>query len=594
MAVEADVAAGGLIRKVEQALGKGSPAAPLLALLYAHDGLAGLEGLPAEWLAGNAREAMAFIADKPKARHKICVRRLVPTGRGEPPQGSVVEILNDDMPFLLDSVLGELQARGLAVRLLFHPIFKTKRDEAGHLKAIAGAGDERWGDGHQESYIAIHLRTLTEAEARDLTATLSDILMEVRVVVGDWRAMLERLEAGCKQLELVHANLPAETLGEATAFLHWLERANFTFLGARSFELTGDRTTGDLEPVHNTGLGVLRDPDVQVLRRGTQLVAMTPEVRGFYLEPAPLIITKANVVSRVHRRAHMDYIGIKTYGGDGTPKGEMRFVGLFTSQAYVTPPSQIPLLRHKVETVLAASGYPDASHAGKALLNILDTFPRDELFQIGAKELQVWCEGILDLETRPRVRVFTRIDRFDRFVSVLIYAPRDRYNTRVRERISALLCETYDGRIAAFFPYFPEGPLVRVQFIVARFAGPTPQVDVALLECRIVEIVRTWEDRLADAIATQGERGKVLQVKYGAAFSAGYAETFPAERALEDIKRIERLGTHHPVVIDFYRVAGMAANRVHAAVYSLGAPIPLSQRVPVLENLGFSAIDERS
>ena len=130
---------------------------------------------------------------------------------------------------------------------------------------------------------------------------------------------------------------------------------------------------------------MLRDASVQVLRRGSELVAMTPEVRRFFFEPSPLIITKANVRSRVHRRAHMDYIGIKTYHGDGRPKGEIRFVGLFTSQAYVSSPSQIPLLRHKVETVLAASGYPAASHAGKALLNILDTFPRDELFQIGAK-----------------------------------------------------------------------------------------------------------------------------------------------------------------------------------------------------------------
>src|SRR5215468_5678233 len=478
MALEAEAAAGGLIRRVEKALGKGSPAAPLVPLLYAHDGLSGLEGLPAEWLANNAREAMAFIADKPKGRHKISVRRLAASSKGGPPPGSIVEILNDDMPFLVDSVLGELQARGLSVRLLFHPIFRTQRDRAGHLETIAGTGDERWGDGHQESYIAIHLRSLMPAEAGELTAALSGILEEVRVVVSDWQPMLERLEAGRKQLELAHGRLPPEALGEAIAFLSWLEQANFTFLGARSFVHMSDR---DLQPVDDTGLGVLRDPTVQVLRRGTELVAMTPEVRRFFLEPAPLIITKANVVSRVHRRAHMDYIGVKTYRGDGTPKGETRFVGLFTSQAYVIPPSQIPLLRHKVETVLTASGYPAASHAGKGLLNILDTFPRDELFQIGAKELQAWCEGILDLETRPRVRAFTRIDRFDRFVSVLLYVPRDRYNTRVRERIGALLSATYDGRIAAFYPYFPEGPLVRVQFIVARFAGPTPQADVALL-----------------------------------------------------------------------------------------------------------------
>ena len=294
----------------------------------------------------------------------------------------------------------------------------------------------------------------------------------------------------------------------------------------------------------------------------------------------------------------MDYIGIKTYHADGRPKGEIRFVGLFTSQAYVSSPGQIPLLRHKIETVLKGSGYPAASHAGKALLNVLDTFPRDELFQIDARELQTWSEGILDLETRPRVRLFTRIDRFDRFVSALLYVPRDRYNSGVREQIGKLLSQVYEGRIAAFYPYFPEGPLVRVQFIVARLAGPTPQADVADLERRIVEIVRTWEDRLADAICalgtSLGEDADALLAKYGTAFSAGYAETFPAERALEDLKRIERLGAEHPVVIDFYRVAGMPEHRIHAAVYALGAPIRLSERVPVLENLGFSAIDERS
>jgi glutamate dehydrogenase len=227
--------------------------------------------------------------------------------------------------------------------------------------------------------------------------------------------------------------------------------------------------------------------------------------------------------------------------------------------------------------------------------NILGTFPRDELFQIGIEQLQEWTEGILDLETRPRVRVFARIDRFDRFVSVLVYVPRDRYATQARARIGALLADAYRGRIAAFYPYFPEGPLVRVQFIVGRYGGETPHADVAELERKIEDIVRTWEDRLADAIcAGGGDRAEPLLAKYGAAFSAGYAETFSAERALQDIERIERLGPDQPVVIDFHREPGAAPSRIHAAVYSLGAPIPLSERVPVLENLGFSAIDERS
>ena len=321
---------------------------------------------------------------------------------------------------------------------------------------------------------------------------------------------------------------------------------------------------------------------------------MTPEIRRFYAAPAPLIITKANVMSRVHRRVHMDYVGIKTYRGDGTLDGEIRFVGLFTSQAYVRSPREIPFLRHKAETVLKLSGYPAASHAGKALMNVLETFPRDELFQIEPAQLQEWGEGILDLETRPRVRVFARIDRFDRFVSLLVYVPRDRYTSGVRERIGALLAEAYKGRIAAFYPYFTDGPLVRVQFIVGRYEGVTPLVDVADLERGIAEILRTWDDRLADAIAASGPRAGLLLSKYRTAFSSGYAETFTAQRALEDITRIERLGSDLPVAIDFYREPDAPAHRFRAAIYRFGGPINLSERVPLLENMGFVAIDERS
>jgi glutamate dehydrogenase len=591
MALEAERGADALIRQVQKVLGKASQAAAFASLLYGRKGLDGLEQLPPDRVADTVREAMAFIAAKPKGRHKVRVRRLAAGANGGLADGALIEIVNDDMPFLVDSVLGELQARGIGVRQLLHPIFIARRDKAGRLQDIGQVGDDEAGGAHQESYIAVHIKPVSETQARDLVDTLSGILEEVRIVVADWRPMLERLEAAVRQLQMAPDTVPREERAESVAFLEWLGQDNFTLLGSRELELEGD---ADLAPIEGSGLGVLRDASVQVLRRGTELVAMTPEVRRFFFEPAPLIIAKANVVAHVHRRAHMDYVGVKTYRPDGSPKGELRFVGLFTSQAYVRPPSQIPLLRDKVDKVLAATGYPPDSHDAKAVLNILGTFPRDELFQIGVEQLQDWTEGMLDLETRPRVRVFARVDRFDRFVSVLVYAPRDRYSTRVRERIGALLADAYNGRIVAFYPYFPEGPLVRVQLIVGRYAGETPQVGVAELERKIVDIVRTWEDRLADAIAGEGDDAGALLAKYGTAFSAGYAETFSAERALEDIARIERLGPDHPVVIDFHRQPDAPPGRIHAVVYSLGAPITLSERVPVLENMGFSAIDERS
>jgi glutamate dehydrogenase len=580
-----------LIRKVQKQLGETSPAAQLVQMLWG-EGPEGPDAPPPARLADHARAVLDFIAEKPVRTHKLRVRVMQePDG---PAEGSVLEILNDDMPFLVDSVLGELQARGLEVRRLLHPIFKTRRNGAGRLEAVVGPGDRNWNDGHQESYIAIHLGALPEAVQRDLAAAISTILGEVRAAVSDWVPMRAQVRAAIAEVERAPDRVPESEKREAVALLRWLEAGSFTFLGVRSYRLDGTPETGRVVAVEGSGLGVLRDPQVRVLRRGAELVDLTPEVRSFYFGPAPLIITKANVVARVHRRVHMDYVGVKTWRCDGTVGGEIRFVGLFTSQAYTGSPRDIPILRHKVDSVLRKAGHPVSSHAGKALLNVLETFPRDELFQIDAEELEAWSEGILDLQTRPRVRVFARVDRFDRFVSLLVYVPRDRYTSGARERISALLAEAYKGRVVAFYPYFTDGPLVRVHFILARYEGTTPGVATADLERRIADIVRTWDDRLGEAIGALGPRGETLREKYRDAFSAGYAGTFSAARALQDIERIERLGPEMPVAIDFYREDGAPAGRCRAAVYRLGGPISLSRRVPVLENLGFVAVDERS
>ncbi|NJO21727.1 MAG: NAD-glutamate dehydrogenase [Sphingomonadales bacterium] len=508
-------------------------------LLSSSDG-ADLAEFSAESLSGNADVAFEFIASKPKGAHKVRARQANLGQRGAIKAATVVEILNDDMPFLVDSVMAEIQSRGIAARLVLHPIFKTRRDASGALLAIVGSGDRAWSDGSQESYISIHADALPPKVAEDLVTALSNTLDGVRVVVEDWQALRARLRQAARALEVSPTNIPKEQLAEAVAFLAWLDDKHFTFLGAREFRLQGSAESGELIPVENSGLGLMRDPAMQVLRRGHELVAMTPEVRRFFFEPTPLIITKANVVSRIHRRAHMDYVGVKIYGVDGRPAGELRVVGLFTTAAYVQSPLQIPILRHKVESVLVASGHPPESHAGKALLNVIETFPRDELFQITAEDLSSWTAGIVDLELRPRVRVFARPDRFDRFVSVLLYVPRDRYTTTVRERIGAYLAETYKGHVSAFFPHFTDGPLVRVQFIIGRREGATPSVDPGTIEDGVARIVRTWSDHLSELLAAAGDESQALAGKYRDAFPAGYMETFPSERALEDIKRIER------------------------------------------------------
>ncbi len=542
---------------------------------------------PTEELAAIIDRAMAFLQEKPPGMAKVAIKPL----DGD---HAVIEILNRDMPFLMDSIAGELHARGLAIDLVLHPLIKSERTPDGRLVRVLGSGDKSWNDGRQESYIAVHVVGLAPAERAAVIASLEEILKEVRTAVDDWQPMLARLKKAIADLEKAPASVPAAMRQEAVAFLKWLEAGNITLLGMRDYRLEGDMQTGTLSATDAVGLGLLQNPDVKVLRRGSEFVTLTPEVRNFYLQPDPLIITKANVRSRVHRRAYMDYIGVKTYRADGTLAGELRIVGLFTSQAYVKSPREIPILREKAERVLARAGHPPESHAGKSLLNVLETFPRDELFQISADELAAWSAGILDLELRPRVRVFARVDRFDRFVSLLVFVPRDRYSTRVREEIGNYLATTFHGHVSAFTPYFTEGQLTRVHFIIGRHEGTTPKVSAQTLEQGVEAIVKTWRDRLAEALDKAGPKASALFGKYREAFSAGYAEFFPPARAIEDIRRIERLGPDRPLAIDFYVEKDGGTERLRAAVYRFDEPIRLSERVPVLENLGFSVVDERT
>ena len=534
--------------------------------------------------------ALEWMETRSPGQPKIRIRTVTDGGAAF----AILEVLNDDMPFLVDSVIGEVQARGLAIRLVLHPILKVQRRPDGILDAIVGAGNSNWGDGHQESLIIVVLDEITPEIAADLSAAISLTLADVRIAVTDWQSMLSRFDRTIQAIESYPPPVAPGLLSETLAFCRWLRDGQFTFLGCREYRLTGAGQENQPVVIEGSGLGVLRDPHLHVLTRDGDAIAMTPEIAKFASSSQPLVITKSNIMSRIHRRVYMDCIGLKTYGRDGAITGELRIVGLFTSQAYTQPARQIPFLRHKVDHVISQSGFAAGSHAGKAFANVLETFPRDELFQIGEDRLLEWTRGIVDLELRPRVRVFARRDRFDRFVSVLVYTQRDRFSTAVREKIAQLLCEAYQGQLSAFTPFFPEGPLVRVHFIIGRNEGPAPAVDVAALEARITDVTRTWDDQLTNAIGQAGQSLTQVAPKYSRAFSAGYAETFSAARAVQDIGRIERLSAETPVAIDFYRETGDPATRVRVAIYRFDQPIPLSDRVPVLENLGFSVIDERS
>jgi glutamate dehydrogenase len=562
-------------------------------ILYGAD-LVAVSELPDGALSALVRCVYLNHAEKPPGSHRIEIEAMEGLGPDGEVQ-SVVQIVNDDMPFLVDSALGELQAHGYMPHLVLHPILKVERSAAGRRDRIIGRGDANWGDGFQESIFIAVVDHLPEAEAEALMDALDRVMREVRVAVTDWRPMMNRLESTLRQFERTPPPIAPGPLTEMLEFCRWLIDGQFTFLGMREYRLAGGLETGTLEAVPGSGLGVLRDPSMLVLSKGGEPLEMTPEIRRHMFSAQPLIITKSDIRSRIHRRVYMDYVGVKTYGRDGRQDGELRIVGLFTAQAYTERPSAIPFLRQKVDAVLRNTGFAPGSHDGKAILNILEHFPRDELFRIGDSMLAEWSREILDLDLRPRVRVLARRDRFDRFISVLVYVPRERFSTQIRAKIGEALERALDGHVATFVPFFPEASLIRVHYIIGRTPGTLPKpIETAALEAEINDIAQMWNDRLVSAMDKAGHPLRGFRRKYRHAFPPAYAETFPVTRALEDIWRIERLGPTRPVAIDFHGGGAGGMEQLHATIFQLEHPIPLSERVPVLENFGFRSIDERS
>ncbi len=532
---------------------------------------------------------------KPRTTH-VSLRDEAIDHAGVRRQITIVEVLNDNMPFLLDSTLSELADQGIEPNLVAHPIVAAARDADGALTRLAGDASARAPEGTQrESVIHIHIDWLPDQDARArLIAGLDRVYADVAVAVDDWSQMRARLATAMQAYRNNPPPLPDEEMAEAMRFLDWISTDNFTFLGMREYRFAAADASAD--QVGGSGLGILRDPKVMVLRRGRDLVATTPEIRAFLNKPQALIITKANVKSRVHRRVHLDYVGVKLFTADGRLDGELRIVGLLTSSAYTGTAASVPYLRLKVAQVARMSGFDQASYSGRSLMNVLDSYPRDELFQINVETLHRFALDILQLTERPRIRALARIDEFDRFVSVLVYIPKDRYDTSVRRRVGDFLARVFAGRVSAAYPTYPEGPLARTHYIIGRDEGETPRVDRATLEAGISAIVRTWADGLKDALASlKGTAGARMPAeRYADAFGAAYREAFSAAESVKDIGTLETLSADKPRAVDFYRREGDPASRINLKVFTRGRPMPLSQRVPMLENMGFTVVNERT
>ncbi len=509
------------------------------------------------------------------------VRVFNPEAWGSP--HTVVEIVCDDMPFLVDSVTMELSRQGHAIELLIHPVMRVVRSPEGILADVV-APEATDPEAIAESIIHVELaRQPDPARLSSLRDGFEGVLADVRAAVEDWHPMRQRSVA--LAAELVDRPPPCEShlLAECRAFLEWLGEGHFTFLGYREYEL-GD---GTLTAIPGTGLGILREEG------GERVKSLSARALAEAHRVNPLVLSKANARSTVHRPAYLDYIGVKRFAQDGSVLGERRFLGLYTSSAYHAPPNEVPMLRDKVERIMHAAAFPPDSHDAKGLIDILESLPRDLLIQISTDDLFEMSMGVLGLGERPRVRLFVSRDRLDRFVAATLCMPRERFNTENGRRASAILSEAYGGDHVDWRLQLSESVVVRIDYTVHCGAGIS-DADVGDVESQIAQATRDWGDDLRAALTQRHgeERGLALNEVYAGAFPRSYRALVDATTAVDDIARIDRLRSRGRAILAVHRRPGDPERMVRAKLFS-ASQVTLSEVVPTFEHMGARVVDER-
>ncbi len=498
------------------------------------------------------------------------------------------------MPFLVDSVRMALNRRGLTTHLVVHPVVQFRRDDAGRVAEVLDSGTREEGS-LTEAVMHLEVDRQTDQKVLDgIVVDLEAVIRDVSGAVEDWLPMRDKLSAIIAELKESPPPVDARELEEGLAFLEWISADHFAYLGYQEYELVETDGEAQLRAIANTALGVRRDSSGGDVSQ--TFASLPPEIRRMAREPTLLVVTKANTRATVHRPGYLDHIGIKRFDAEGNVIGERRFLGLYTSAAYNRSPRVIPLLREKVARVVSRAGYRDSSHAAKALMNILETFPRDLLFQIPDDELYATAMGILHLQERQRIRLFIHRDPFRRFYSCILYVPRDRFNTEIRLAIQKLLTRELGGVDIEFDVHLSESVLARLHFIVRVPPGSKADFDVSEIEARLREITRNWADDLFDALLDHcgEERGLSLYRRYGEAFRADYREHYVPRIAVYDILQMETLADEeHSLAMSLYRPLEAPDGLLKFKMFHAESPVSLSDALPMLENMGLRVEEER-
>ncbi|WP_037575855.1 NAD-glutamate dehydrogenase [Phaeacidiphilus oryzae] len=596
----------------QEALGNGALAS-YLRHYYLHTAPEDLVDRDPVDVYGAAASQLRLGEKRPQGTAEVRVHTPTVEENGWSSGHTVVEVVTDDMPFLVDSVTNELSRQDRAIHVVIHPQLAVRRDITGRLLEVLDADPctherraELPEDALVESWMHIEIDRETDRDdLRRIEKDLRRVLGDVREVVEDWGKMRDSaLRLADDLASDPPAKLAEQEVGEAWELLRWLADDHFTFLGYREYDLVAgeDGAEDELRAVTGTGLGVLRSdpssPDAGHHQASEAFHRMTDKGREKAREHKLLVLTKANSRSTVHRPSYLDYVGVKKFDAEGNVTGERRFLGLFSAAAYTESVTRIPVLRRKAQEVVARSGFSSESHDGRDLLQILETYPRDELFQTSVDELLKVTQSVLYLQERRRLRLFLRQDDYGRYFSALVYLPRDRYTTRVRLRLMDILKEELGGDSIDYTAWNTESVLSRLHFVVRVPAGSDlPQLtdaDAERIEARLAEAARSWADGFNEVLTAEfgEERAAELARRYSGAFPDGYRADFGARTAVADLRHLEALEKAGDFQLNLYQPVGAPYTERRFKIYRVGGAISLTAVLPVLQRLGVEVVDE--
>jgi len=508
-------------------------------------------------------------------------------------ENTVIEIITDDMPFIVSSITSSLNVQKLNVELLIHQIIKVNRKINGEFNSIIENKKSKEAF-KNESLVHIEITRQPKIQLSIIKSQLEFIVSNLKICKKDEYLTRSRIISFIDDIHPLPKGLDINEMSEIQEFITWLCDHHFTFLGARDYKIEEYKNKQSASIEKGSGLGLLRNPKYSVFTNISKNHSTSTELTIFQRSQDIILVTKTNRRSTVDRPLHMDAIGIKKFDNDGTVAGYRLFVGLFTQNAYNHPPSLIPLLRKKLENVFKRSNFSPSSHNGFKLKNILETYPRDELFQIAENTLLNTALGILTLEERPRTAVFVREDKLKRFCSCLVYISREKYNTDLRQKIETILAEELNGSISAFYVQLDDNPLARCQIIIKMLNGIIPNYSNKKIEKRLTEVTQSWTDNLEKALKTAygGDKAFEIQKRWVNRFEPGYKDLYNSNEVVKDISYLEKALETEQISLNLYRSKDAHFSTARFKIYTTKGVIPLSDVIPIFEDMGFRVIDE--